>query len=179
MQLCRFGLAVALGALAIAPVRAQQPAVTIDDDDITIRGCIRRASTQPDAAPPMLVWSRSDIMLAAASAIGAPRAVGTSGVAGRVFYWLDDDEDFSKHVGQLVEVRGELEDFEKGEIEITRDGAFTEIELDLDGKEEKARVPSAWLGSGGANQDYDVKLDIVARKIDVENVRVIGPCSAR
>ena len=180
MNVRGFGLAVLLGGLAIAPVRAQQPAVTIDDDDITIRGCIRQASTQLAAAPPMLVWSRSDIMLAAASAVDLPKAVGTSGIAGRVFYWLDEDEDdLSKHVGQMVEIKGDLEEFEKGEIEITRDGDFTEIELDLDGKEEKARVPTVWLGPGGSNQNYDVQLDIVARKIDVENVRVLGPCNGR
>lgn len=177
MQLCRVSLAVVLMAMALAPVRAQQPAVTVDGDDITIRGCIRQASTQPQAAPTMLVWSRSDIMLAGVTAVGpdAPNPVGTAGLAGRVFYWLDDEEDLAKYVGQQVEVQGELEDFEKGQIEIERDGEFVDIELDLDGKEEKARVPISWLGEGGLPKDREI--DIVARRIDVEKVRVLGACN--
>ena len=68
----------------------------------------------------MLVWSRGDILLAGAEAAGplAPNPVGTTGLAGRVFYFLDDEEDLAKHVGQEIEVKGDLEDFEKGEIEI-------------------------------------------------------------
>jgi len=153
--------------------------VAIDDDDITVRGCITRGATRSPDAPSMLVWSRSDIMLEAARALDAPRAVGASGVAGRVFYWLDDDDDLSRHVGRMVEVKGDLEDFEKGEIEISRDGAFTEIELDLDGRKEKARIPSARLGPPRAAGDHDIEFDIVARKIDVDDVRVLGPCSPR
>ena len=48
------------------------------------------------------------------------------------------------------EIKGELEDFEEGEIQVTRDGGFTEIELDIDGHKEKARVPTAWLGAAPA-----------------------------
>lgn len=179
MRLGRFGLLAALGSFMAAPLAAQQPSVTIDGDDITIRGCITRAAADRRDAPAMLVWSRSDIMLEAAKALDEPRAVGTGGVAGRVFYWLDDDEDLARHIGQMVEVKGDLKDFEKGQIEIKRDGAFTEIELDLDGREEKARVPTAWLGPRGSSGDYEVELDIVARKVDVENVRVLGPCTMR
>ena len=105
-------------------------------------------------------------MLAGVTATGpdAPNPVGTSGIAGRVFYWLEDDEDLSKHVGQLVEIEGDLEDFEIGEIEIDRDGDFTEIELDLEGRKEKARVPTSWLP--GIGSDGDREFEIAARKHD-------------
>jgi hypothetical protein len=89
-----------------------------------------------------------------------------------VFYWLEDDEDLSKHVGQMIEVGGDLGDFEKGEVDIEKDGDFTEIELKLDGKTEKARVPSAWLGAPRGEGEFD----IVARKIDVDKVTVLGTC---
>ena len=46
---------------------------------------------------------------------------------------------------RLIEVKGDLGDFKKGEVEIDRDGDFTNIELKLDGKKEKARVPSTWI----------------------------------
>jgi hypothetical protein len=179
MNLWRFGVAVALATLAVTPIGAQQPAVTLDDDDITIRGCIGPVSGHSAIAPTMLVWSRGDIMLAGVTAVGsdAPNPVGTSGVAGRMFYWLEDDEDLSKHVGQLVEIKGELEDFEKGTVEIERHGEFTEIELDLGGKEEKARIPTSWLGPPISSKDRE--FDIVARRIDVDEVRVLGACNPR
>jgi hypothetical protein len=175
----RLGLSFAVAAAAAIPLAAQQPAVTVDGDDITITGCIGKVDTQVPAPPAMLVWSRSDIMLAGVKAggEGAPNPVGTSGVSGRVFYWLDDDEDLSKHVGQRVEIKGELEDFEKGEIEIKQDGEFTEITLDLDGKEEKARVPTSWLQDAGA--DKEQSYEIAARRFDVEDIRVLGACDER
>ena len=91
------------------------------------------------------------------------------------FYWLEDDDDLAKHVGQMVEVKGDLKDFETGEVEIEREDDFTEIELDLDGKKEKARVPTAWLRGTGADRDQE--FEIAARRIDVEEVRVLGACT--
>lgn len=176
MRFLGAGVPLALAFAAAASLAAQQPTVTIDGDDITLRGCIRQVDISAGAAPSTLIWSRSDIMLAGVTALDedADDPVGTSGIAGRVFYWLDDD-DLSKHVGQQVEITGELGDFEKGEIEIKRDGKFTEIELELDGEEEQARVPTAWLA--GTNADKDQEFDIVARRIDVQDVRVLGACT--
>jgi hypothetical protein len=155
-------------SLSIAPLASagQQPAVVVQGDDITIRGCVGRAQPGTATNAPMLVWTRGDIMLSNASAIGAAQA------AGRVFYWLDDDEDLSKHVGQMIEVKGDLGDFQKGEVEIDKDGDFTKIELKLGGKTEKARVPTALLGAPQGEGDFD----IVARKIDVDDVKVLGAC---
>ena len=172
MTLCRFGLTLALVTLGASSAAAQRPAVTVDDDDITIRGCITQARPLPNVAPTTLMWSRSDIMLSAAE-MSAPAA------AAGVFYWLDDDDDndLSKHVGQRIEIKGELEDFEKGEVEIEEDGEFTEIELDLDGQKETARVPTSWLGPGAPRRDRE--FDIVARRIDVKDVRVLGACGIR
>ena len=121
----------------------------------------------------MLVWSQSDIMMAGAATVGNPAGVpiGTTGVSGRVFFWVD--EDLSKHVGQRVEVKGDLEDIEQGKIEIETKGEFTEIELELDGREEQMRVPTAWLSPGTPR---DTEIEIAARKVDVDDVRVLGPC---
>ncbi|MGE0705839.1 MAG: hypothetical protein AB7P22_18105, partial [Vicinamibacterales bacterium] len=62
-----------------------------------------------------------------------------------------------------------------GQIEIERDGNYARLKLDLDGENEEARVPISWLGPGGP--DRDVNLDFVARRIDVEDIRVVGSCS--
>ena len=56
-----------------------------------------------------------------------------------------------------------------------RDGEFTKIELDFGDKKETARVPTAWLRDETAKKDQE--FDIITRKIDVEDVRVIGACN--
>jgi hypothetical protein len=155
--------------LAVRQLDAQRSAVSVVGDNVTIRGCISQVNPQTSTPPTILVWSRSDIMLAGATGFDA----GTADVGSRVLYWLEDDENLSKYLGQMVEVKGELDDFEKGQIEINRDGAFTEIELDLGGKEEKVRVPTAWLGPTARE---DQEFEIMARRVDVEDVNVIGPC---
>ena len=154
---------------------AQQPTVTIDDDEIRIRGCVRNIDARAAMPTAMLVWTRGDIMLAGVTSLGGTAPVGATGVSGRVFYWLEDDEDLARHVGQMVEIRGDLEDFEIGEVEIDREGEFTEIEMDLDGRKEKARVPTSWLRGTGADRDQE--FEIAARRIDVDEVRVLGACT--
>ena len=170
------GVAIAMATAFVATVGAQQPAVTVDGDDITIRGCVRQVDLQR-STPSLLVWSRSDLMLVGAAAAGsdAPNPIGTTGFAGRVFYWLDDDEDLAKHVGQQIEIRGDLEEIEKGEIEIKQDGAFTKIEIELDGEKETARVPTSWLGLPAGDKERE--FDIVGRRVDVDDVRVLGACT--
>jgi hypothetical protein len=160
------GASLSVAALAAA---GQQTTVAVRGDDITIRGCVSRVQPGSIGTAPMLVWSRGDIMLGNASALNAAQ------LTDRVFYWLDDDEDLSKHIGQSVEVKGDLGDFKKGEVEIDRDGEFTNIELKLDGKKEKARVPTTWLTVPRAEGEFD----IVARKVDVDTISVTGPCGAR
>jgi hypothetical protein len=168
-QICALGLAATLGAAVTSA--QQQSVVMIHDDDIMIRGCVRPVT--PGVPPAsMLVWSRGDLMLAGAALATGVSPVGTAGMPGQVFYWLNDDDDLAEHVGQLVEVEGELKDFERGEVEIDREGNDTKIELDLDGRKEKARVPTAWLGPGFRDQEFD----ILARRIDVDDVRVLGAC---
>jgi hypothetical protein len=71
-----------------------------------------------------------------------------------------------------VEIKGDLGDFKKGEIETKRDGDFTKIEMKLGGKTEKARVPTAWLGTNADKTD----VTIVSRKVDVDKVKVLGAC---
>ena len=169
MREWRLGLTAALMAWLAVPLYAQQPSITIDDDDITITGCITRVSLA-SGIPDLLVWSRSDIMLAGAVAVGAQVPIGTTGLGGRTFLWLD--EDLSGYVGQRLEIEAELKGIEKGEIEIDRHGDVTDIELDLKGREEKARIPTAWLGAGA----LDAEFEIVAHRVDVEHVRVLGSC---
>jgi hypothetical protein len=177
MNTMTIAAALLLGG-AVATASSQQPAVTVNGDDITLTGCVTPAA-QTTASPEALVWTRGQMMLAGAGAAAgaaagtAPNAIGTRGISGRVFYWLDDEEDLRKHVGKRVEVKGTLEDFEEGEIEVERDGDFTEIEIDIDGRKEEARVPTSWLGTAAPEE---TTFKIVARQVDVKEIKVLGAC---
>ncbi len=94
----------------------------------------------------------------------------------RIFYWLDDDDDLGKYRGQKVEIQGELEDIEKGKVEIDRKDDYTKVKLHLDGKTEEAKVPSSWLNEWANPKDQ--KFEIVARRIDVKKVNVLGACGS-
>jgi hypothetical protein len=162
------------GAVTAASVQ-QGPAVIVDGDDITITGCIVPAA-EVTSSPEALFWSRGGLMLAGAGAAAVPNtnAVSASGLSGRVFYWLDDDEDLRKHLGKRVEIKGEIEDLEDGEIKVSRDGDFTEIELDIDDDKETARVPTSWFG---AATPKDAEFKIAVREVDVDEVRELGVCA--
>src|SRR5262245_22872809 len=101
----RLGIALTVGLLALpgARPRAAEASVAIDDDFV-ITGCLTDAQAPTVIAPSTLVWTRSDIMLAAADA----RADAVP-MRDRVFYWLDDEEDLAKYRGRRVEIKGELE----------------------------------------------------------------------
>lgn len=170
----RVGLAIALAVVVAMPLAAQQPTVTVEGKEITISGCVTRSALPAATVPDLLVWSRRDIMLAgAALASDVPAPVGTAGAGGRILYWLEDDEDLSKYVGQRIEIKGDLKGFEKGEMEIDRDGQFTKIELKLAGKKETIRVPNSWLATSSAR---DTEFDIIARRVDVDKIKVLGGC---
>ena len=168
MTTLRMALPFAFVAIAGFGAAASAPA---DDEHIVIRGCVTDAKAPSVVAPHSFVWSRSDIMLAAAEA----RSTAVP-LRDRIFYWLDEDDDLGKYRGQQVEVQGELEDIEKGKVEIDRKDDYTKVKLKLDGKTEEAKVPSSWLNEWANSKDQ--KFDIVARRIDVKKVEVLGACGS-
>lgn len=176
----------AVASLALsASMATAQHAVHIDGDDITMQGCVSAANADVRMPFETLIWSRGGILTAGAMAADLPVRAGAQELAGRVLYWTSGDA-LREHVGQMVEIKGHLEDLQDGELEIERDGEFTEIRLELDGKEDTIRVPSAWLdrssvsrASRGADPDDDVDLDIATRKVDVNEVKVLGNCPRR
>ena len=92
-----------------------------------------------------------------------------------MFYWIEDDDDLLQYVGQMVEVRGDLKDFHRGEVEFDRDGDSTKIKLDLHDRKETIHVPTSWLIGMGLDREQEI--DIQARRIDVDDVRVLGVCN--
>jgi hypothetical protein len=174
MRLTTCGVMAAFAVASMVSLAGQQPGLSVDKDDITIRGCVTRAErhqTPVERVP--LVWSRNDILVSLSDTGRA--AAGEGDPAGRLLYWLDD-EDLSEHVGQSVEIKGDLKDVDKGQVEIDRDDDFTTIELKFDGREEKARIPTPWLRAWGTSDD-NREFQVVVQRVDVDDVRVLGACS--
>lgn len=175
-----FALSAAVAVPAVAQSSAQQRPAGDNDDQIVITGCVMRSGDNNTSGPrSLLVWSKGDVFLESAvtqtkaSETGGA-AVGTSGTRGPLFYWIDDEDDFAKHVGKQVEIVGELSDLDKGEFEVEHDGPLTKIEIKVDGREAEVHVPSGWLGP--ATPARDSEFDIVVRRVDVEKVTVVGNC---
>lgn len=181
LRLCSVGALVAAAAI---PLAAQQRPAGDDDDQIVITGCVMRTGRDNTSGPrSLLVWSKGDVFLDSVVTTlklsetgGVP--VGTAGTKGPMFYWIDDEDDFAKHVGMQVEIVGELSNqLSKGQFEIEQDGPFTRIEFDVDGREAEVRVPSGWLGP--ATPGKDSEFDITVRRVDVEKVTVLGNCGVK
>lgn len=182
MRFVSFGFATLSALVMTATVAAAQDAVHIDGDKITVRGCVASSTAQLRMPFDTLMWSRGGILTAGTAIADKAAQTGAHDLTSRVLYWIDED-DLEKHVGKIVEVRGKLEGLKKGELEIERDGAFTEIRLELDGDDETIRVPTAWLeGSSvgrASRDDKDIDLEIATRKIDIDDVKVMGSCPGR
>ena len=69
---------------------AQQPGLRIDEDDITIRGCVTRAERYAPVDRMPLVWSRHDILVSIVD--GRSDRPGSERPEGRLFYYLDDED---------------------------------------------------------------------------------------
>jgi hypothetical protein len=183
MRFMSLAAAAALVVASHATVVSGQQTLRVDGDDITMRGCVTAASAQLQMPFETLMWSRGAMLTAGAGIADAPSGARMEELAGRVLYWMDEG-DLAEHIGKMVEIRGELEDLEEGEIEIDRDGDFTEVHLKLDGKEETIRVPSTWLEHPRAaardrDNDEDREIEIATRKVDLKDVKVLGSCPAR
>jgi hypothetical protein len=139
-------------------------------ETMKLTGCLARG--EGDGAGYLLFNVPSGLAPAPSSSPATtPDAIGTTAAFTNVFYWLRDDDDLKPHIGHLVEVEGELEDeIDDGEIEIDRKDEWTEIEVKSDGREMKARVPSASVVPG---PDPDRKINVLVRRLDVEEVRML------
>ena len=188
MRLLRLGTAAVSVVCLTVPLVAAQQAVHVDGDAITLRGCVTSSTAELNMPFDTLVWSRSGILTAGTSATAGadpPARAAAHDLATRVLYWIDED-DLETHTGKLVELRGDLGDLETADLEIERDGEFTEIRLELEEDEETIRVPTSWLPQSSVARaslpdarDDEVEIELATRKIDVEDVKVLGPCPLR
>jgi hypothetical protein len=160
--------ALSVAALVSGSVAAGDAAGAADPVKLT--GCVVRAE---DGDGYLLINVPREP--AAASSVeprtATPTVVGTTGVFANVFYWLDNDGDLRPHIGHQVEIDGELKgELKDGEIKIDRKDQWTEIEVESDGRDMKARVPNTSIV---AAKDGDRKMAVLVRRVDVGKVRML------
>ncbi|HEY7448124.1 MAG TPA: hypothetical protein VH702_08230 [Vicinamibacterales bacterium] len=182
--------ATALAMAFLVPAVGSNTVAARANDKVKITGCVIRTNDQGSGGNrSLVVWSGGDVVFANAVVEFEPssdskeigKVVATSGGGLPIFYWLDDDDDLEKHVGQSVELTGELDDdFERGEMKFGRKGEFTEIEFEVNGKDVKARVPTSMLiNAEGKDSNKDRKYNVVVRRVDVDNVKMLSASCSR
>src|SRR5229473_3324169 len=143
------------------------------DDDIKLTGCLIRGEGDLGGylltnAPDDPAWLKSDNHKV------APSAVGTTGGFTTLFYWLYGSNDLNAHVGQRVEIDGDLQgDAREGEIKTHRKDHWTELTLTVNGRSMKARVPNASF-MFATDRDHKHKSDVLVRRVNVEHVKMIA-----
>lgn len=159
------GLAAALAAV---PAFAASAAAA---DDVTLAGCLVKA--EGDGNPYLLINTPAQPALnqTPSKPDVSPSGVGTTAEFRTVFYWLEGDRELKPHVGHRVEVEGDLDDADPGEIKIERKDRWTELTVKSHGDSLKAEVPHESVLGG---QDDKRKGDVVVRRVKVEKVKMLG-----
>ena len=99
----------------------------------------------------------------------------------RILYWLDNDSEVKKHIGEMVEVRGEFTELEKSEIELKpgrqKDGGLI-VEFEGPGKDVKASNADVGAAVGTAGRVAADRNDIPTflARIAVKAVKAMGAC---
>ncbi len=173
-------LSAGVAALSAAPQVASAPAQQSGDDkrSVTLTGCVVKGDGG------YVLTNVSEETAAAAVAGGMPSSPQPKGAVlpGRVFYWMDDDEDLKDHAGHQVEVRGKIEgDIERGEISAERENGLIELEFKVKGdKKVTIKVPDvpATVGTSGGVPDKEVDIPFIVRRVDVDKVKTLSSVCA-
>lgn len=161
------------GAITIGAPARPAGAGSLDDKDIKLSGCLIRGDG--DGAGYFLSNTPNEPAIQrSADANVAPSALGTAGSFATIFYWLDGDPALKSHIGNRVEIEGELKgDLKEGEIKVDRKEKWTELTVKADGRTLKANVPhTSVLPAPGKNGDS--KSDVAVRRVDVSKVRMLS-----
>jgi hypothetical protein len=169
---------IAFGALAALSFSAhlvgQQPVLVnaSPDDKVTLVGCVIKGDGGNVLSNLAARWDSSP------SEWPASTVTSASNVAGRIFYWLNGDDDLDEHAGRNVEVVGKLDDeIDTGRISVERKDGMVEIAFKADGERKvTVKVPDvpAAVGTSGAVTDRGKTYRVAIRKIDVKSVKVLA-----
>jgi len=167
----RLLLTLAVTGVCVFSRQSTTAAAAGRDDEIKLSGCLIRSE---EGAGYLLTNAPGDPSIVKGDDHKvAPSAVGTTGGFATVFYWLYGSSDLNQHVGQRVEVEGDLQgDAHDGEIKTDRKDRWTDVEVKSSGQTIKARVPNASFRA--ANDRDNEKGRILVRRVNVEKVKMIG-----
>ena len=152
------------------------PALASAEDvkDVTLRGCVVRGVDKDTFA----LSSVSEVMKNGLSTIPS------ASQGHRVIFWFNKDDKFKDHVGELIEVKGEMGEIKETEIELKagkqKDGGLV-AEFQGPGKDVKISndVIGSEIGTAGRTEADNGKKELKAFliKVDVDEVKRISNCS--
>jgi len=170
MKLMYFATALALAAASTAVSAAA-------DEDIKLVGCVVKA----DNGYVLTNVVATPNVTGAAGAAATPAQTTLPAAPIRTFYWLEEDDDLEGHAGHRVEVVGELEEVERGQISVEREKDMIELEFKVDGdKKVTVKVPdtpaaaAAVVGTTGTVTDRERDIAVKVKKVDVKSVKVLA-----
>jgi hypothetical protein len=141
------------------------------DKRVKLSGCLIRGDG--DGAGYLLTNPPTQPSLNSPDRQVVPSVLGTNGDYATTFYWLDGSGELKQHIGQKVEVEGDLrDDVKDGEIKTERKDNWMEVTVKADGRTLKAQVPNTSIFPA-PNQDKTRKSDILVRRVNVEHVRML------
>ena len=157
--------------LAAAPLAAASQQATTDPKEITFHGCV------------MPGVDKDTYVMTQVMEVPGPDGATMPGAAHgrRVLFWLHNDDDVKQHVNQMVEVRGDLRNLEKSEIELKagrqKDGGLI-VEFEGPGQDVRASNSTVGAAVGTAGRVAAEKNDIPTylANIDVKQVKAMGAC---
>ena len=100
----------------------------------------------------------------------------------RILFWLRNDDNVKKHIGRMVEVRGDFTGLEESEIELKAGRQKNgELVVEFEGPGKDVKVPNSVVGDavGTANRTEAEKDDVKTylAYVNVKQVRVVsGSC---
>jgi hypothetical protein len=157
--------------LAAAPLAGASQTANSTEKKITFHGCV------------MPGIDRDTYLVTQVMEVPGPGGATMPAVAHgrRVLFWLHRDDDMKKHVGHMVEVRGQFRDLEESEIELKpgkqKEGGLI-VEFEGPGKDVRASTSTVGPAVGTAGRVVPGKNDVPTylAHINVEEVKMIGEC---
>ena len=165
-------------AVALAVAAPTTAVSALDDKDVKLVGCVVKA----DDGYVLMNAVATPHPMGTAEAVAAAHAHSpTPAHPIRTFYWLEEDDDLEGHAGHRVEVVGELEEVERGQIAVEREQDMIELEFKVDGdKKVTVKVPdtpaaaAAVVGTTGTVTDRERDIAVKVKKVDVKSVKVLA-----
>ena len=159
--------------IVVAAVLTLSPALASAQDvkDITLRGCVVRGVEKD-------TFAMTNVTEVTKSGLST---IPSASQGQRVILWFNDQDEFKEHVGEMIEVKGEMGEIKETEIELKpgsqKDGGLV-AEFDGPGGDVKVSndVIGSAIGTAGRNSDDKKEIKAFLVKVDVKDVKRIENC---